>query len=114
MARRTVGNGERAADEVVLHVDDDERRNRSHDLLDPIVPARDELVLAQFAVAADVENAEDVADHEVVDGVRFALLIAEKGLEKRGEFVDVQGVVPRDEVTLLYVLVNNLNHNIIT
>lgn len=41
-----------------------------------------------------VEDHKELIAHVAVDGVRFALLIAEQGLEQGCELVDVQRVVP--------------------
>ena len=48
--------------EVILNIHDDDGRPGPHDLLDPAVPAVDELLLAHAAVAGHVEDHEEIRD----------------------------------------------------
>ena len=63
LARRAVDDGQAAGDEVVLDIDDDEGSPGTDDLLDPTIPAEDELLLAHAAVSRHVEDHEEIADH---------------------------------------------------
>ena len=63
LGSRAVDDGQTAGDEVILDVHDDDGGPGADDLLDPAIPAVDELLLAHAPVTRHVEDHEEITDH---------------------------------------------------
>ena len=79
--------------EVILNIHDDDGRPGPHDLLDPAVPAVDELLHAHAAVDGHIEDHEEVRDLLAVHGVGFTFLILKQRRAQSSELVDIDGLV---------------------
>ena len=60
---RTVYYGQTAGYEVILNINDNDGSPWPYYLLNPAIPAVDELLLAHTAISGHVEDHEQVTDH---------------------------------------------------